>query len=275
MSFKSSVCHYSFHRLYKEENWDFDKLCEEVAAAGAAGVDFHQRMSGDPATARERVTSALEKSGLALSGISLSNNYNQADAAELDKQITTSMAWIDVASDLKAPACRVFGGGRSKEDRKVQFDRVVEGLKKVTEYAAKKNVVLALENHGGIPLTGEEQVAMIQQVNSPNLRATIDVGNYMSGGQEAVEGTKIAAEYCGYVHFKDFIKVKSDETDWGWKPKSCTVGVGAVDHVTCLQYLADAGYTGWVALEYEGPSPERIGVEESIYFMNKVMAKFG
>ena len=274
MSFRASVCHYSFHRLWKEESWDCDRLCQEVAAAGAEGVDFHQSLTGDPSTARERIAKALEKSGLALSGISLGNNFNKPDESEIAEQLEATRTWIDIASDLKAPACRVFGGGRSDEDRKVQLDRTVGVLKEAAEYAAKKGVVLALENHGGIPLTGEEQVTMIKAVGLESLGATVDVGNYMSGGQEGVDGTRVAAPHCRYVHFKDFMKLPSDDTSWGWRGKSCTVGVGAVDHEGCLRHLADAGYEGWVALEYEGPGPERIGVEESIYFMKKVMAKF-
>jgi sugar phosphate isomerase/epimerase len=274
MSFKSSVCHYSFHRLWEKERWDCGRLCQEVAAAGAAGVDFHQRLCGDTSTVRERITKALSNSGLALSGISLGNNYNNADAAAIEEQLRASREWVDIAADLNAPLCRVFGGGASDEDRQVQFDRTLDAMKRIAEYADKKGVMLALENHGGIPLTGEEQVAMIEGVASDRFKATIDVGNYMSGGQEGLDGTKIAAPYCGYVHFKDFMKVPSDGTAWGWTTKSCTVGVGAVDHVGCLRALADAGYEGWVALEYEGPGDERIGVEESIYFMNRAMARF-
>jgi len=274
MSFKTSVCHYSFHRLWKEENWDCDKLCEEVKDTGSEGVDFHEKLTADPDTARERITKAIEKSGLALSGISLSNDYNVADAAELEKRLATSRTWIDIGADLKAPVMRIFGGGRSDEDRQVQFDRIVEAMKKITEHAVAKGVVLALENHGGIPLTGEEQSKMIEAVGSDNFKATIDVGNYMSGGQEGVDGSKAAAKHCGYVHFKDFLKVPSTEKPWGWATKPCTVGVGAVDHEGCLKHLADAGYSGWVALEYEGRTDERIGVEESIYYMKKVMSRF-
>jgi len=236
-------------------------------------VDFHQRLTGDPATARERIARALQHSGLALSGISLANNYNQAEAGAVDEQLDASRLWIDIAADLNTPVCRVFGGGRSDDPRDVQFDRTVDALRRIAEYAAKRDVQLALENHGGIPLTGEEQVAMIDAVGSDFLSATIDVGNYLHGGQEGVDGTRVAAARCRYVHFKDFMKIPSDEKPWGWAVRACTVGVGEVDHEACLAELHEAGYRGWVALEYEGRADERIGVEESIYFMNRVLAK--
>lgn len=273
MGFRTSVCHYSFHRLWEQEKWDCDRLCAEVAATGAEGVDFHQRLTGNPATAPKRILAALATSGLELSGLSLGNNYNQKDPAAFEKEFAATRQWLDVAAEVNAPVCRIFGGGGTDEERKIQFARVVENLKRATEYAAKKKLVLALENHGGIPLTGEEQTAMIEQIDSPHLRATIDVGNYMSGGQEGVDGTRAAAKYCRYVHLKDFLKVPSDKKKWGWDIKPCTVGVGAVDHEACLKLLAAANYRDWVALEYEGPGDERIGVTESIYFMKKVMAR--
>lgn len=272
MELRASICHYSFHGLWAEERWDCDRLCREAKALGAEGIDFHQRLTGDPRTARERIAAAVGRWGLVLSGVSLSNNFN---GGSIDGELETSRQWIDIAADLGAPVCRLFGGGRSAEAREVQFVRVREAVRRVTEYAARKGVVLALENHDGVPGTGEEQARMIREVASPHLGATIDVGNYMFHGQEGVDGAKAAASHCRYVHFKDFMKAPSGETAWGWVPKPCTVGVGAVDHEACLRHLVASGYGGWVALEYEGPGPERVGVEESLYFMRKIMRRMG
>ena len=269
-----AVCHYSFHRLWEAEKWDCEKLCAEVAAAGAEGVDFHARLTGDPDKARREIPKALAKTGLTLSGISLGNSFYPADEKTLREQIQTVKTWVDVAADLKAPVSRIFGGGRvPPEQQAAAMEQVKRGLLEVTAHAAKKGVVLALENHGGIPRSGEDQVALIKAVNSPYLRATVDVGNYMSGGQEGAEGTRIAAKHCAYVHFKDFIKVPSKENPWGWDVRSCTVGVGAVDHAACLKRLKAAGYKGWIALEYEGLGEERVGVFESLAFTKKVLAQ--
>ena len=73
---KTSVCHYSFHRTWKAEDWTCEKLVEEVKAVGASAVDFHVRFLGDPSDAAERVQAALTSGGLALSGLSMSNNFN-------------------------------------------------------------------------------------------------------------------------------------------------------------------------------------------------------
>ena len=112
---------------------------------------------------------------------------------------------------------------------------------------------------------------MIEIIDSPYLKATIDVGNYMHGGQEAHVGTAIVAKHCAYVHFKDFVKVPDRSTPWGWTVKPCIVGEGDVDHRACLEALAADGYDGFIALEYEGDEDETIGVPKSVEFMNQVM----
>jgi len=277
---QKAMCHYSFHRRWAAENWDTDRLCEETKALGVDAIDFHARLMGDPGTAADRIKASLEKSGLILSGLSLSTNFNIEDADEMKAMIDNTIVWMRIATEIGAPVSRIFGGGLAKEKRtdpqarKAVLPRIVDALAEVTKEAEQLGLILALENHGGLPCTGEEQVDVIRAIGSPNLKATIDVGNYMAGGQEGADGTRVAASCCAYVHFKDYKKAPSDATPWGWDTEPCTVGQGDVDHLACLKILKDAGYDGFVALEYEGKEDERTGVPASVRFMDEVMAGF-
>ena len=103
------------------------------------------------------------------------------------------------------------------------------------------------------------------------MKATIDVGNYMQCGQSGDEGTRIAAPYCRYVHFKDF---KKDPTAPKRGLRPTVVGQGDVDHAKCLQHIKDAGFDGFVALEYEGEEDEQTGVPASVEFMKSVMKNY-
>jgi sugar phosphate isomerase/epimerase len=144
--------------------------------------------------------------------------------------------------------------------------RVREALGELVAVAAEKNVILALENHGGLPCTGEEQVAVIEAVNSPFLRATVDVGNYRGCPQEPVDGTAVASKHCAYVHLKDSLRLP----DGGFK--SAVLGEGDVDIPGCMRILRDSGYDGFVALEYEAEEDEIPGVEKSVAYMKKIIA---
>lgn len=273
---KKAICHWSFHRRWKAENWTPEKLTEEVRALDVEGVDFNAGLLISSKDAASRIQTALKKSGLILSCLALSNDFCQDDPAELRKQIDTAKEWLRVADSVRASVSRIFGGcvsDRSNTD--IARQQVLDALGEVVQEAEKYGIVLALENHGGMmPCTGEEQVNIIEEIGSKFLRATIDVGNYMAGGQEGHVGTRIAAKYAAYVHFKDFRKKPAPSKPWGWDIDACTVGKGDVDHYACLEVLKEADYNGFIALEYEGPDDEAIGVPESVKFMNEIMKKF-
>lgn len=272
---KRSICHYSFHRTWTAENWTCERLAEEVKTLGVEAVDFHAGLLGSSKESPAKIKSALDKTGLILSGLSLSNNFNQDDPAMLKEQINTVKEWLRVAAEVNAPISRIFGGHINDRSNKTEleqgFARIMDALGEVIKDAEKLGVILALENHGGYPCTGEEQVEVIKKINSRYLRATIDVGNYLQGKQEGHVGTAIAANFAAYVHFKDFKKKPSQKDPAQWVLETCTVGEGDVDHSKCLKELKKKGYNEFIALEYEGPDDERTGVPESIKYMSQVM----
>jgi len=273
---KTSICHYSFHRTWKENNWSCDDLVSAVKALGVDGVDFHVGYLDSPKEAPALITRALQKSGLELSGLSLSNNFNQTDPQELKKQVQTVIEWLQVAAEIQAPASRIFGGTSDRSDKTAlaqSLTRIVDGIGQVVREAEKLGIMLAIENHGGLPGTAEEQVEVIKKINSKNLRATVDVGNYMVCGQEADVGVGIAASYAEYIHFKDFKKKSDAKTPWGWSIEACTLGQGDVDHKACLQHLKKAGYDSFITLEYEGPIDETVAVPQSVEYMKQVIQK--
>jgi sugar phosphate isomerase/epimerase len=274
---KKAMCHYSFHRRYVAEKWTPDRLAQEVAALGVEGIDYHARLLGSTDGTASLIQVAVAKHGLTLSGLSFSTNFNQASKADWDREVATTSKWIAFAAGLKAPVSRIFGGGLSDDDRKnpaaraAAWQRMIEGVAAVTKEAEKFGLVLALENHGGLPCTAAEQLEAIKAINSPSLLATIDIGNYMGGGEEGHEATAKVAPYCSYVHIKDNRKVPDTSKPWGWGIEACTVGEGDVKLAACIDALKRAGYNGFAALEYEGPEDETTGVPKSVAAMRNVI----
>jgi sugar phosphate isomerase/epimerase len=282
MSMQIAICHYSFHRSHDAQGWSVDRFAQEVAALGVKGIDFHANFVGPVEGAADLILAALAKHDLVLAGMSLANNFNLPDPEELRGQIEASKQWIRVAGQVKAPVARIFGGAIAHPERRDAAVRashrpqILDALRQVVPEAEKQGVILGLENHGGLPCTAEEQVSLIREIDSPWFKATVDVGNYMQAGQEAHEATRTAMEHAAYVHFKDLSKNPDDSSPWGWREGKCPyVGTGAVDHAACLEAMKDAGYKGFVALEYEGTEDESTGVKKSIEFMTDVMQKCG
>jgi sugar phosphate isomerase/epimerase len=271
---KAAICHYSYHRTWEKKSWSCLDLARAVASQGVKAIDFHVRYLGDPVTAAARVRQALDATGLELSGLSLSNNLNRS-GDEFKKELETTIGWVRLAAEIEAPVSRIFGGHIADRTDSAAlaagFARIIDGLGTLAAEAKKYGVVLALENHGGLPCAAEEQIDVIRKINSANLRATVDIGNYMSCGQDSLAACAIAAPYAAYVHAKDFSRKKSTKYHWGWEPESTVLGSGDVDVAGCLGKLAEAGYDGYVALEYEASNDEESGVPESVEYLKSVL----
>ena len=257
---------------------EFVRACKEL---GCDGVDFHQRLSGDPEKALPEIESALKENAIELSSFSLSNNFTGDDRAE---QIEKVKKGIELGARMGAKHSRIFGGhlgSNDPDELKKAMGLVVEALKEVVPVAEKHGVVLCIENHGGAPGRGEEVVEVIEKVNSPNFKATVDLGNFLGAGQHALDGTKLTAKHAGYVHVKD-MKILPLDGEEGrkparadWKTKSTVQGEGDVDLPGCLTVLKDAGYDGWLALEFEAEGDEREGVKKSLDYIRKCMKEAG
>lgn len=270
-----SVCHYSYHRLWGKEKLACRDLAKLVHHLEVPGIDFHAGLLGSVDESAEWIRDALKETGLVLSALALSNDFSKENTEELQHQIAESIRWLQVAADVEAPVARVFGGsvGDRSDGKKLgeAFNRVIESLGALVKEAERYGVVLALENHGGLPCSAEEQVDIIRKINSTHLRATVDIGNYLSCGQEPETGAAIAGPYAAYVHVKDFRKKKSTKNPWGWEPEAATVGQGEVDLAACFRELKKIGYSGFAAIEYEADAEERSAVPESVEHVKRIL----
>ncbi len=267
---RTAICHYSFNRTWTSERWSCLDFARVVKSLGVDGIDFHAELLGDSGTAIKRVRNALDGSGLALASLSLSNDFNRQTPEEQREEVKTAIQWVRIAGRLGAPVSRIFGGSIGERgdggSRDAVLRKVTDALGEVALEAAQVGVVLALENHGGLPCTGEEQARIIEAIGSPFLRATVDVGNYLQCGQEGHVGTQAAARHAAYVHFKDYKRS-------GAALEPCAPGQGVVDHERCLRVLEAAGYAGFIALEYEGVEEERAAVSAGVIYMNRLLAR--
>ena len=176
--------------------------------------------------------------GLTVSGTAIGNDFAVPPGGERDAQIFHCQYWTDVAAALGAPVIRIFAGKVPKGgDEAEAIDRCAAGINDCLEYAATKGVHLALENHGGITATPAQMLKIIERVDdSPWFGVNFDSGNFQTDDPYG-DLAKIAP-YAINAQIKPYMRPggKKEEPD--------------VKRV--LGILGDAGYRGWVALEYEG-----------------------
>lgn len=177
--------------------------------------------------------------GLDVSGGAIGNDYCQPPGPKLDLDLEKTQQWIDHYADLGAPVIRVFAGSVAKGDTEKQaIDRCVKTLEVACALAGKRGVTLALENHGGITAYADTMLQIVKGVQSPWFGVNLDTGNFRMDDDPYVALAKLAP-YAVNVQVKLTLGRKS-------KPEPA-------DLARVVGLLRDAGYSGWVVLEYEEP----------------------
>jgi sugar phosphate isomerase/epimerase len=180
--------------------------------------------------------------GLDISGTAIGNDYCKPKGPEWDQQIVETKEWIDYAAIMGAPAIRIFAGTIPKDDTlEAARERCVEAINVSLEYAAKKGVILALENHGGITESADSMLKIIEGVKpSPWFGVNFDGGNFRTADPYA-DLAKIAP-YAVNAQLKVdlYPNGQHEPADMG----------------RMIKILKDAGYRGYIVLEYEAkPDP--------------------
>ncbi len=162
----------------------------------------------------------------------------------IEKVVDDLKRILDVARMVGTDRVRVFSFYPEVDG--LQSERVEESvsrLRVMAEVASERDVVLWLENEGGLVGDVPERCrTLVESVNSPNLRYVWDTGNYpQMGFARSVDiGWPLLGEYTECVQVKD-AKV-SDGT-------ITVAGEGDGQVRELLVNLRDAGYVGFLALE--------------------------
>jgi sugar phosphate isomerase/epimerase len=133
---------------------------------------------------------------------------------------------------------------------------MVSGLEECCDYAGQHGVFLALENHGGPTATAEGLLAFVKDVKSPWFAVNLDSGNFNT---EDIYGD--LAKIAPYA-VNAQVKVAVRGADKQKRPS---------DFALLAKILRDAGYRGYVVLEFEEPGDPRV---ECPKFIDQIRAAF-
>lgn len=218
----------------KAVEWDIDGLDMTVYWFPSTGPEFTLPL--------RRLAYTM---GVEIYSISVRSELTKPSAADRRKEVESLYRWIDVSNALGASHIRVFGGTVPKgvtEEQAVPW--VVECLQRAADYASTKGVILGLENHGGICTRAERVIEMVDKVDSPWVAINLDTGNFRSDVFKQIE-------MCLPKTVNIQVKVEMlDES--GKKTKQ--------DWDRVVKMVADSGYKGYLALEYEAEDDPMLAV---------------
>jgi len=210
--------------------------------------------------------------GLDISCLAIHQGFVSPDPEERRKNVEHTLRCIEIAYHLGAPSIRLNSGRwgtassfdelmalRGQEPALPGFGEedahgwVVDSIRQCLPLAEERGVVLALENHWGLTAAPEQVLRILRDVDSDWLGVTLDCGNFLDDPYGKLAEL---APHASQVHAKTY---------YG----------GGVWYTLDLDYgriaamLRQAGFTGYVTLEYEGRQDPLVGVSRSVEMLRQ------
>ena len=197
-------------------------------------------------------------------------NLSDLDDAKRKKAVESHYAWVDAAKYLGCNSVRVNLGsmdmpGTAEDEAKASVD----GYGKLLEYADKAGLNLIVENHLGRSCNAQWLTGVMKQVNHPRAGVLPDFGNF------CIKRTKPATnDIAGWMQTKcleqyDLYKGVEELMPYakGISAKSHKFKADGeeheMDYARLFKIIKNAGFKGYVGIEYEGGLMRSMGKDES------------
>lgn len=195
---------------------------------------------------------AVAKAGSNVVNIPVSVKPSLADpSAEARKQaVANAKKWVDVAVVLNAPSIRTH---ILPVPGKPDAAAVTESLNELVDYSSFKGVVVNLENDDPRSEDPFFLASILKSMNHPYLRALPDFCNSRMIGDEDYNMRALTALFA---YAWNVCHVKDEEA---MGPK-----VLKVDLDKTFAIPKQAGYKGWLSMEFEGSGDPWVGTQKLI-----------
>lgn len=257
--FKLSLAQWSLHKTFNEDGISPFKFAEMSKEMGFEGLEYVsqlynveiEKLGFDVVIDSLKTLSVQNEMQNVLIMVDHEGDLADPDVVVRDAAVENHKKWIDAAAKMGAHAIRVNTFGTN--DPEIWKTTVVDGLKKLATYAATKNINILCENHGWLSSDAEKLMQAIKDVNMDNCGTLPDFGNWCTKRKDVEEKWGECAElypdkYKGTALMMAAAKAVSAKSyDFDTNGNETTI-----DFTRMLQIVKDAGYKGFVGVEYEG-----------------------
>jgi L-ribulose-5-phosphate 3-epimerase len=268
--YKISLAEWSLHRTLnagKLDNRDFAKVAKNDY--GIAAIEYVNQFFKDKAKDRAylaELKSRAEDNGVKtlLIMIDGEGNLGDADEAKRTRAVENHYPWVEAAKTLGCHSIRVNAASSGSYDE--QLDRAADGLRRVTEFADGHEINVIVENHGGLSSNGQWLSAVIKKVGMKRCGTLPDFGNFHLGEGKQYDRYQGVTEL---IPFAKAVSAKSHDFDEQGNETH-------TDYRKMMKIVLDAGYHGYVGIEYEGGAlSEPEGIRATKKLLEKVRGELG
>ncbi|MBE6384832.1 MAG: sugar phosphate isomerase/epimerase [Lentisphaerae bacterium] len=265
---KIGLSSYSLSRAIAKGELGILEAIDWVANAGGEHIELVPGATWDSHTPGlvEKIVARAKEAGIDLSSYTIGANFIQPDDAARAKEVARIKAEVDIAGALGVKFMRYDAGSRpipetSLENFEKDLPVVADCCREVAAYAAKYGITCSVENHGYHFQNCERVRRLVNMVNLPNYRTTLDVGNFMCADGDSVASVRSNIDIASFIHFKDFFRRTAGNPPLGegWMRtraghylRATVIGHGSVELVPIAKIIKESGYDGYISVEFEG-----------------------
>lgn len=278
---KLSLAQWSIHKMILEEGADPYTFAEKASEWGFEGLEYVSALYYKELQAanfsEEAMNNWVEKSKAESEKYGLKNllimvdgqgDIAVPDEAKRTEAVENHYKWVDAAAALGCHSIRVNLNGSMEPE--VWMPASVAGLKQLATYAKDKNINIIVENHGGPSSNAQMLAEVMDKVGMDNCGTLPDFGNFCIKREEGdYYSSKCLEEYDRYKGTKELMPYAK-----GVSAKSYSFDEEGnetrVDYPRIMEIVLDAGYEGFVGVEYEG---SELSEEEGILATKKLLER--
>jgi sugar phosphate isomerase/epimerase len=260
--FKLSLAEWSLHRaLFAKKMTNLEFPVKAANEFGIYGVEYVSTFFKD--TSPEYLTELLKitKDNKVTSVLIMVDNegdLGNTDAVIRNTAVDKHHRWVDAARFLGCHSIRVNARGMGTNEEVA--NAAVDSLTKLSEYAAKQDINVIVENHGGISSNGKWLTGVMARVNMKNCGTLPDFGNFR------ISATENYDRYQGVQEMMPYAKgVSGKSYDFDADGNEVTM-----DFYRLMKIVKESGYRGWIDIEYEGT---RLTEPEGIIATKRLLEK--
>jgi sugar phosphate isomerase/epimerase len=233
---------------------------------GYAGVELRCREGALlspalPPQERAATRRLAAEAGLPIVALGASSAFASPDPEIRAAQERDLLGMLEVAVDIGTPLVRAYGGGFPRlytQDEAREYGGqlpegfapeavcawIAESFDRVAARAGALGVGIVIETHDGLS-SARRMADVLARVRRPEVAALWDVLHPTRVGESPDEVWALIGARVRHVHCKDARR------DAAGRWRAALPGEGDVPLRRCLAVLRQAGYAGWVTLEWE------------------------
>lgn len=270
--FKISLAEWSLHKtLFDGKLTNLDFPLKAKNDFGITGVEYVNQFFKDKAQDQAYLADLKQRcddNGITsvLIMVDGEGNLGELDTTKRNAAVDNHKKWVDAAKFLGCHSIRVnaYGEGSAEEVARA----ATEGLRALSEFAKPHNINVIVENHGGFSSNGEWLASVISNTQMDNCGTLPDFGNFCIRHGENYSCQEWYDRYKGTGEMMPFAKGVSAKANDFDENGNCV----ETDYNKMMRIVKDAGYTGWIGIEYEG---NKLSEDEGIRATKALLERVG